>query len=323
MTNATEIYYPKQLEEREIEAFSTDASLTKVMESVLTEVIISDNDLMFMDSEQGALVVEKKGDFLKFDPRDCLSISREYRISGAAHADLICIRANRNSIYDKLPEVLFLRPQLGRHNSTHIEIVEEMKELKKTDEQLRKFFVPIDTEYVLQLARYVKDMKEWPFSLDNEAFKKFSSFFDDAAIEGINYFAYLHGFKSVFRLKNRPDAIGRFLSELFRRPIEVLCLTTKITEVPTALMGGCRLGVDSVIGEEIMDETTDYEVHVQVDKPTFFLDTQEKARFRTSILRLMDFMVNAAASITVVFSAGSESCSNMLDNSILGENLAL
>ncbi len=237
--------------------------ILKLQHDVRAEVIVA--QLLSREGEDLPLIVHTDGFFYRKFSKDVIGAMID---DTADIKELLHIHLSRTGLYDLLPEGLFFKPQsAGRTPKNAMEMAEEYKANKNQENQIRKFFNPLENEFFRH--RYKNFVAET--SLMNgpgnmylsRYFTRFWKLPDDInpgmALRMVLLFPYIHEFAGDTGLM--AASLQTILNE------EVTCVLGSETAQQTGLqfnmLGDFALGNELVCGNSYEEEIFCYVFTIQ------------------------------------------------------------
>lgn len=167
----------------------------------------------------------------------------------------------REGIYDQLPPLLFhpiRSSQSYDPNPDPEQLLEELRQVQKVEEQTRLFFLPFDTElYYLRVLRYQRERKQDQLERDEALIGQFAQAWP---IVGLLSPSLAGLFVQMLPFIHQLRGDLRWMSGMLQTFLDVpVTFTTdmRITHPPldeTVLaLGHCRLGITAIAGNTLVD----------------------------------------------------------------------
>jgi len=208
------------------------------------------------------------------------------------------IQSFRQSIYDMLPESLFHPPTLGGIGRTEEEIVAEIREQRKREEQARKFFQPFEQEpsYVEMQALLLELMYEqkgsYPqfYNLFAQAWPILSRLPEEVALSFIYILPILH------QVRGDIAWTAQCMAFIVGMPV-VITQETGLQKIPAGLpflkTGVSRLGIDTALGGAQYDGLEQWKITVGPVPPESIEGVLPQTGFRALLEQLAHYFLPA------------------------------
>ena len=171
---------------------------------------------------------------------------------------LLQLHLSRGGIYDQLPEGLFFQPREQRGGGTAADMAADHKANKKKEDEIRRFFLPFENDFFWQRLQIEQEESRLLEGLQtdilNEYFKKFWDIPDSIPAKYVVQLILLlpHAYKIAGNLRLMAQSLEHLLEEEVAIT-KVKPATVRLDETPSGL-GGARLGMDMVCGEEFYED---------------------------------------------------------------------
>ncbi|OWK72611.1 type VI secretion system baseplate subunit TssG [Pedobacter sp. AJM] len=183
--------------------------------------------------------------------------------------DRIRISANRESLYDMLPEGLFHRPPTGSAGMDEESMIKDIKDRREEERHARLFFTPFDAE-----INHVRIMTElYENKLDKKTtYADLSQIFEFGwdefnLLNKEQSIIWMHLLPEIQQKRNDIDFVSKVLTALFNLPILLVDASANVSPVKIAddmqmQLGQSALGIDTIIGDSFMPDNEAYHINI-------------------------------------------------------------
>ncbi|MCX2582462.1 type VI secretion system baseplate subunit TssG [Pedobacter sp. MR22-3] len=183
--------------------------------------------------------------------------------------DRIRISANRESLYDMLPEGLFHRPPTGSAGMDEESMIKDIKDRREEERHARLFFTPFDAE-----INHVRIMTElYENKLDKKTtYADLSQIFEFGwdefnLLNKEQSIIWMHLLPEIQQKRNDIDFVSKVLTALFNLPILLVDASGNVSPVKIAddmqmQLGQSALGIDTIIGDSFMPDNEAYHINI-------------------------------------------------------------
>ncbi|WP_291911132.1 type VI secretion system baseplate subunit TssG [Chitinophaga sp. CB10] len=199
--------------------------------------------------------------------KDVLSV--EWYSPAGGFKDYLCIKTNREGLYDMLPEGLFHTAVPYSSTRSTEELIDQIKLHKEQEKAARKFFMPLEAE--INLFRVLIELYENKIDKKNfyneliDIFKPGWEIFELLDHQQANIF--LHLIPLLHDTKGDLEKLQQVLHLMLQMPVAVHTAPGRtLTATEDCLLGDTRLGVDMIAGNTFLEG--DEEVIIRVGPVT-------------------------------------------------------
>ncbi|MCX2431915.1 type VI secretion system baseplate subunit TssG [Pedobacter sp. GR22-10] len=183
--------------------------------------------------------------------------------------DRIRISANRESLYDMLPEGIFHRPPTGSAGMDEESMIKDIKDRREEERHARLFFTPFDAE-----INHVRIMTElYENKLDKKTtYADLSQIFEFGwdefnLLNKEQSIIWMHLLPEIQQKRNDIDFVSKVLTALFNLPILLVDASANVSPVKIAddmqmQLGQSALGIDTIIGDSFMPDNEAYHINI-------------------------------------------------------------
>lgn len=183
--------------------------------------------------------------------------------------DRIRISANRESLYDMLPEGLFHRPPTGSAGMDEESMIKDIKDRREEERHARLFFTPFDAE-----INHVRIMTElYENKLDKKTtYADLSQIFEFGwdefnLLNKEQSIIWMHLLPEIQQKRNDIDFVSKVLTALFNLSILLVDASANVSPVKIAddmqmQLGQSALGIDTIIGDSFMPDNEAYHINI-------------------------------------------------------------
>lgn len=195
--------------------------------------------------------------------------SSEAYYSEKRRQNRIRISANRESLYDMLPEGLFHRPPTGSAGMDEESMIKDIKDRREEERHARLFFTPFDAE-----INHVRIMTElYENKLDKKTtYADLSQIFEFGwdefnLLNKEQSIIWMHLLPEIQLKRNDIDFVSKVLTALFNLPILLVDASANVSPVQIAddmqmQLGGSALGIDTIIGDSFIPDNEAYHINI-------------------------------------------------------------
>jgi type VI secretion system protein ImpH len=214
------------------------------------EVILA--DLVFEKFNLEELMVFSSGQFQRNYHNDIEKI--EEREFGKLKKKKLCFTVNRNGMYDNLPEDIFHQPTTSKTNRDKTEVITEMKIQESLEKSARTFFIPYEQEFYRQRIKLELEERKFLFETNSEIsgqlFNDLWNLPDFLNTEQKSKLGVL--MPVINRMAGKMDLMGLVFGNITGDTVEIKDTRPLTFIIPDqAALGGCRLGLDCILGGNI------------------------------------------------------------------------
>ncbi|SHL17938.1 Type VI secretion, VasB, ImpH, VC_A0111 [Chitinophaga jiangningensis] len=186
--------------------------------------------------------------------RDIRSV--EWYAPDGGYKDYLCIKTNREGLYDMLPEGLFHTAVPYSTTRSTEELIDQIKLHKEQEKEARKFFMPLEAEMnhfrvLIELYENKIDKKNFYNDLI-DIFRPGWEIFELLDQQQANLF--LHLIPMLHDTKGDLEKLQQVLHLMLQMPAAVYPVNGRSrVAVTDCLLGNARLGVDMIAGDSFLE----------------------------------------------------------------------
>ncbi|MBV7529396.1 type VI secretion system baseplate subunit TssG [Chitinophaga sp. sic0106] len=249
--------------------------------------------------------------------KDILSV--EWYAPEGGYKDYLCIKSNREGLYDMLPEGLFHTAVPYSSTRSTEELIDQIKRHKEQEKEARKFFMPLEAE--INLFRVLIELYENKIDKKNfyndlvDIFRPGWEIFELLDQQQANIF--LHLIPLLHDHKGNLEKLEQVLGLMLQLPVSVYPVPGQSRiAVTDCLLGATRLGVDMVAGDCFLEG--DEEIIIRVGPVTSALSLQlmPGGRLEKIVRWLVSYFVPAEMEVRLEMELSEKRV--QLEESVLG-----
>ncbi|XZF16266.1 type VI secretion system baseplate subunit TssG [Chitinophagaceae bacterium MMS25-I14] len=178
----------------------------------------------------------------------------------------LVIETNREGIYDYMPEGVFHAPTLGGIGKNTDEIIEQIRQQKKAEDDARRFFIPFELEayYTTLSAVYFENSLDHKETNDEllEILKELWPILDHLDAENARTFVHLLPFFHAAR--GSRYWIEKCMTAFLKYPVNITDQHNKVEEEISGnmLLSDTRLGIDTLLCGSHYDGTINWQINI-------------------------------------------------------------
>jgi hypothetical protein len=195
--------------------------------------------------------------------KDILSV--EWYAPDGGYKDYLCIKSNREGLYDMLPEGLFHTAVPYSSTRSTEELIDQIKLHKEQEKEARKFFMPLEAE--INLFRVLIELYENKIDKKNfyndliDIFRPGWEIFELLDQQQANIF--LHLIPMLHDTKGNLEKLQQVLNLMLQMPVAVYPVNGQSRVADTVcVLGETRLGIDMIAGNTFLEG--DEEIMIRV-----------------------------------------------------------
>lgn len=185
--------------------------------------------------------------------------SVEWHTTENGYKELLCIKSNREGLYDMLPEGLFHQPVPYSSTRSTEEIIDQIKRHKLEEKEARKFFLPLEAE--INLFRILIELRENKIDKKNiydDLIKIFHPAWEIfSLLDQQQSNIFLHMIPFLHEAKGDLEKLADLASLLLQMPVNITFEPAGPRQAThLSRTGECSLGVNMICGD-MFDEGDD------------------------------------------------------------------
>lgn len=218
------------------------------------------------------------------------------------------IEANRESLYDMLPEGLFHRPPKGSSSLDEEGMMIDVRERREEEKQARLFFSPFDLE--LNHLRLICELYE--NRLDQKTTYEELNHIFEFGWEEFNLLnkeqtiIWMHLLPEIQQKRNDLNFISKVLTALFNINIHLTDTSSKIqptliSEHDQVVLGRGALGIDTIIGDQFLPENGQVSVEIGPASSEDIVSFMPGKKNRRIIDMALDYLIPVDTDVSIDF----------------------
>ena len=233
--------------------------------------------------------------------QDVIDLQKEEVYKDGQLRERLILHLARNGFYHQLPEFLFHPISLSSPAMSNKEVVEAIRENRKTAEKANRFFSPFDTIMFNDSVRiFERQLSLFDNPYENIILKKVANlFFSKTAplTTAERYRLFLCLRRSEYYKENLP-ALEKLLSVVCNIDTQIRYVYHYEDKLPYGSLGDCILGADSGLDGQLLCELDDVEV-----KLCFYETIQEEVlkRQMETVRYVLSFFLLSSRSIKIIY----------------------
>jgi len=242
--------------------------------------------------------------------------------------ELLFMYANRDGIYDGLPEFIF-HSHINNYNTINtLDVIEAMHRFRQEEKHARLFFLPFEQEFfkLKILIQQVSEEFDHPILNQKKSDLLTGCWPIFNSIDKISGYLFLCLLPHIYSFRNDLKKVEKCLSIIINVPVHITLQASSINNTTISPnLEDMELGINSIIGNIAYDGETDLYIEIGPMPNDVHKDFQHKGSKHGIIEKLCDFFIGANYFITIKYicEKPEEACSLNEEESVLGFNTFL
>jgi type VI secretion system protein ImpH len=218
-------------------------------------------------------------------------------LSDYDNTEYLYLETHRDGFYDSLPENIFHQPTRGRTEKNKFEVIDEIRKHRAEEKAARKFFLPLEQEFLN--IRTLLHLLEDDFEKNSENSKLIDVFSEHWPIlkklDTYHAYVFLRIIPLIHSIRNHFELTSKAMGLVLGVAVEIhLNKPGKINARSFLFdLGGCILGMDSTVGEDVMDGEYDLKVSIGPLKDEEIPLFITRGKYETVVDELLDYFIGA------------------------------
>lgn len=241
------------------------------------------------------IIVQPKGNAQRSYRKD---VSSFYTLlSDYDNTEYLYIETHRDGFYDALPENIFHQPTRGRTEKNKYEVIDEIRKHRAEEKAARKFFLPLEQEYMS--IRTLLHLLEDDFEKNSDNSRVIEIFSEHWPIlkklDIYHASIFLRVIPLIHTIRNNFELASKTMSLILGIPIEIILYKPGKINARSFLfdLGGSVLGMDSTVGSDVFDGEYDLKVTIGPLKEQEIPDFITRGKYETIVDELLDYFIGA------------------------------
>lgn len=242
------------------------------------------------------ILVQLKGNAQRSYRKD---VSAFYTLlSDYDNTEYLYIETHRDGFYDALPENIFHQPTRGRTEKNKYEVIDEIRKHRAEEKAARKFFLPLEQEY-LSIGTLLHLLED-DFEKNSDNSRLIGIFSEHWPIlkklDTYHASIFLRIIPLIHTIRNNFELASKTMSLILGIPIEITIHKPGKIDARSFLfsLGDCTLGIDSTVGSGVIDGEYDLKVNIgplkEQEIPYFITG----GKYETIVDELLDYFISAS-----------------------------
>lgn len=270
--------------EHDIREFDLDLKAEVIAASLIQKGIPDDR-----------IVVQFKGTAQRSYRKD---VSAFYTLlSDYDNTEYLYLETHRDGFYDALPENIFHQPTRGRTEKNKYEVIDEIRKHRAEEKAARKFFLPLEQEYMS--IRTLLHLLEDDFEKNSDNSRLIGIFSEHWPIlkklDTYHAYIFLRIIPLIHSIRNNFELASKTISLVLGVPVSIELYKPGKMNARSFLfdLGGCVLGMDSTVGTDVFDGEYDLKVNIGPLNEYTIQDFVTGGKYETVVDELLDYFIGA------------------------------
>lgn len=218
-------------------------------------------------------------------------------LSDYDNTEYLYLETHRDGFYDALPENIFHQPTRGRTEKNKYEVIEEIKKHRAEENDARKFFLPVEQEFMS--VKTLLHILEDEFEKNSENSRLINVFSGHWPIlkklDTYHASIFLRIIPLIHLIRNNFDLASQTMSLILGIPIEIHLHKPGKMDARSFLfdLGGCVLGMDTTVGTDVMDGEYDLKINIGPLKDDELPHFITGGKYENIVDELLDYFIGA------------------------------